>query len=134
MNKLRSFNQAVMGARIQPAKLRPSSSPANRRAPDIWFRVVILQLAAFRRLDVLRHLHHIVVVEVEPGHRPVRISASAVSDGQRPSCRRTPPRAAPDPAPDNQTPWHRKFAAASSFTEALAKVDISGTVAQARCR
>ena len=74
-----------MGARIQPGKSAPQQFHLQIAALQIHLvQGGDLQLAAFRRLDVLRHLHHIVVVEVEPGHRPVRFRLQRfLLDGQR---------------------------------------------------
>ena len=62
-----------MGARVQPGKTSPQQF--NMQVTLLQIHLVQggdLQLAALRRLHVLRHLHHVIVVEVEPGHRPVR--------------------------------------------------------------
>ncbi|SXF49311.1 Uncharacterised protein [Klebsiella variicola] len=73
-----------MGARVQPGKTAPQQF--NMQITLLQIHLVQggdLQLAALRRLHVLRHLHHVIVVEVEPGHRPVRFRLQRfLLDGQ----------------------------------------------------
>ena len=73
MDKLRGLNQAVVGSRIQPGKT--TAQQFNLQVTPIQIHLVQrgnLKLPARGGFNFLRHCHHIGVIKIESGHRPVR--------------------------------------------------------------